>query len=953
MPLHVDLGFSGAALLLVFFFGPVVALVVRRRWRLVTARQEEVRRLAYLAAQEAALAEMDAMAAYSATSSEVTKESVALPECAVCSSPAGARCARCKAVRYCSGRCQIIHWRQGHKDECQPPPVNDKDEDKLSSSSLKGVHSKPSGLSEKRLDPKEDLTSKVETHFERPFASKSTSTDDEIDGDIHQNSSSKDISANKTFSGSSSPTIPAQSTFPQTISSPDDAYAKKLISNNVGLEESPSFGIYTVGLRTAVDTSNVTTTMSSTPELATSNPLANFTTHSSRLRVETSTCKTEVDEQIPSNTSALKNTSSHDQVSTEQYERVGNGIKSSTSSTPEGSSPRAASLEARSHSEGNETQTSKKETSRFLASASDHYSTNGGAKSVPFYERSNGNAHRASIGSKNIPHVANGLSTSLKQVVTKVSRHYSSEFMLFPYDLFIKLYNSDKIDLRPCGLINCGNSCYANAVLQCLAFTRPLTAYFLDGLHSRICPKKEWCFTCELESLVRNAKEGKSPLSPIGILSHLHNIGSNFGHGQQEDAHEFLRYAIEAMQSICLKEAVAKPDGLLEETTLIQQTFGGYLRSKIRCSKCKSKSERCERMMDLTVEIDGDIVTLDDALLRFTSQEILDGENKYKCERCKSYERAKKRLTILEAPNVLTIVLKRFQSGKFGKLNKAVRFSEYLDLARYMSGDDKSPVYRLYAVIVHIDTMNASFSGHYVCYVKDRHGKWYKIDDSKVQPVELEVVLSKGAYMLLYARCLPRGPSSVRRAMAQLVHARKNMKDGKGNRGDLSVAHHGEHYSPYLSNLRPHPNDSASDSSSLFDEGSTCSTESTRDSTSTEESWEHTSGESDSFSSNSPLRISEDSDGLTRSPLGSRHSLKANRPTPSTMDLGSNATSSGREAEQAGMGSFLLYPDNSQLSRNLVEHRSRIETDRFRQNEGNSGVLLRRPTRERTAQTFC
>lgn len=189
--------------------------------------------------------------------------------------------------------------------------------------------------------------------------------------------------------------------------------------------------------------------------------------------------------------------------------------------------------------------------------------------------------------------------------------------------------------------------------------------------------------------------------------------------------------------------------------------------------------------------------------------------------------------------------------------------------------------------------------------------------------------------------------------MAQLIHTRKIMRDGKGNLGDASVAHHGEHLYPYLSDLRPRLNDSASDSSSLFDESSTCSTESTRDSTSTEESWEHTSGESDSLCSNSPLRITADYDGLAHSPLGSRHSLKANRRTPSTVDSGSNATSSDRETEQTSVGRSLLYSDNSQHSRNFTEHLSSIETDRFRQNEGNSGVLLRRTTRERTTQTFC
>jgi ubiquitin carboxyl-terminal hydrolase 36/42 len=55
-------------------------------------------------------------------------------------------------------------------------------------------------------------------------------------------------------------------------------------------------------------------------------------------------------------------------------------------------------------------------------------------------------------------------------------------------------------------------------------------------------------------------------------------------------------------------------------------------------------------------------------------------------------------------------------------------------MARYMNSDtdDRLPVYSLYAVVVHHDVMNAAFSGHYVCYVKDTQGKWFKADDSQV-----------------------------------------------------------------------------------------------------------------------------------------------------------------------------------------------------------------------------
>lgn len=73
------------------------------------------------------------------------------------------------------------------------------------------------------------------------------------------------------------------------------------------------------------------------------------------------------------------------------------------------------------------------------------------------------------------------------------------------------------------------------------------------------------------------------------------------------------------------------------------------------------------------------------------------------------------------------------QSGKFGKISKPIRFPEILDLAPFMSGtSDKSPIYKLYGVVVHLDVMNAAFSGHYVCYVKNLQNKWFKIDDSTV-----------------------------------------------------------------------------------------------------------------------------------------------------------------------------------------------------------------------------
>ncbi|GAY65379.1 hypothetical protein CUMW_240620 [Citrus unshiu] len=247
--------------------------------------------------------------------------------------------------------------------------------------------------------------------------------------------------------------------------------------------------------------------------------------------------------------------------------------------------------------------------------------------------------------------------------------------------------------------------------------------------------RKDWCLMCELEQHVMMLRESGGPLSPGRILSHMRSISCQIGDGSQEDAHEFLRLLVASMQSICLERhgGESKVDPRLQETTFIQHTFGGRLWSKVKCLRCSHESERYENIMDLTLEIYGWVESLEDALTQFTSPEDLDGENMYKCARCATYVRARKQLSIHEAPNILTIVLKRFQEGRYGKINKCITFPEMLDMMPFMTGTgDTPPLYMLYSVVVHLDTQNASFSGHYVSYIKDMQGTWFRIDDTQV-----------------------------------------------------------------------------------------------------------------------------------------------------------------------------------------------------------------------------
>lgn len=58
------------------------------------------------------------------------------------------------------------------------------------------------------------------------------------------------------------------------------------------------------------------------------------------------------------------------------------------------------------------------------------------------------------------------------------------------------------------------------------------------------------------------------------------------------------------------------------------------------------------------------------------------------------------------APNTLVLCLKRFGTGRFGKINKVLVYGEKLDLAPFMAQgamDDGGTTYTLTGVVVHLD----------------------------------------------------------------------------------------------------------------------------------------------------------------------------------------------------------------------------------------------------------
>jgi ubiquitin carboxyl-terminal hydrolase 36/42 len=159
------------------------------------------------------------------------------------------------------------------------------------------------------------------------------------------------------------------------------------------------------------------------------------------------------------------------------------------------------------------------------------------------------------------------------------------------------------------------------------------------------------CPFCYLEKRIQQSLTTELDVdAPVRIHNRLQYFAKHFRNGRQEDAHELLRYAIEACNSVCVqlqkllrgsKLAIKQIDptrgggrggGEKEEPhTVVKEMFGGVLQSQVRCLSCNTESNKLDEIMDLSLDIVR-MNTVGDALCRFFQPEVLDGDNKYRCD---------------------------------------------------------------------------------------------------------------------------------------------------------------------------------------------------------------------------------------------------------------------------------------------------------------------------------
>ena len=381
--------------------------------------------------------------------------------------------------------------------------------------------------------------------------------------------------------------------------------------------------------------------------------------------------------------------------------------------------------------------------------------------------------------------------------------------------LYTPTSTMSRLKLPRTGLTNFGVTCYMNATIQCMNATIMLSKFFLDG-RFRYYVQKNWkgsqgvmpgLYANLIRSLWRNDVE---VIGPTSFRNFCGRLNREWAIDRQQDAKEFFDFVVDCLHEdlninwqrnplrpLTFEEEIQRERMLVpkvsriewdrychREESFISSLFAGQHASRLRCTSCKRTSTTYEAFYSISVEIPpSGTSNIYQCLRSYCQEEMLSGDEVWKCPHCKCERVATKQISITRAPQILVVHFKRFSASKTQsarKIHTPVDFPlyglkmddfviPYPSTAAPNGGGASTPArhsllptsppftYDVYAVLRHLGSSLSS--GHYVSLVKDQQRQcWRKFDDERVSdfnPRELRFsdrLPNEQAYIVFFER---------------------------------------------------------------------------------------------------------------------------------------------------------------------------------------------------------
>uniref|UniRef100_A0A672H1F0 ubiquitinyl hydrolase 1 n=1 Tax=Salarias fasciatus TaxID=181472 RepID=A0A672H1F0_SALFA len=226
------------------------------------------------------------------------------------------------------------------------------------------------------------------------------------------------------------------------------------------------------------------------------------------------------------------------------------------------------------------------------------------------------------------------------------------------------IHSAERLQNRPgvCGLDNSGNSCYLNAVLQCLCSTVPLVEHLLHQDTSKCRVAEVFVRLLEQMWLGRS-----SSCAPVEARSVLCSILPQFNNYSQQDAQELLLFLLNAFHDDLRKVSVSGRSQehnrkCAAESTIVSHLFEGRLSYVTLCMQCDHQAHSEQSFTVLSLPIPTHLIrcSIQDCLSLFFEQTVLTGGEQMLCSVC-GLRRETAILTCLDKPpEILTLHLKRW-----------------------------------------------------------------------------------------------------------------------------------------------------------------------------------------------------------------------------------------------------------------------------------------------------